>query len=276
MTPASLVIGVLGVGALGLCATIVVWHSMLEWIPSGASGEALRTRIAEATRRLSATLAAGFVAGLLIAGVGGRFFMRVVGATSGYSAQGRLTEAGEVVGRVTIGGSMFFVFFGAGIGLLGATGLYLLRAWLPARSVTAGLLGAGIGAGVLARPLDLLAPNSIDFEILGPLWLAVGFAVGLIMLLGTTTCVLADRWVQWWPKPTFSVRGICGLLPLLPLILSGPGAVIVPFLIAGRTARPERQRIDATPKDRVFAAVLVVAAVAGWVWTLIAVVEIII
>jgi len=130
MSPASLVIGVLGVGALGLCATIVVRHSTLEWIPSGASGEAPPTRIAEATRRLSATLAAGFVAGLLIAGVGGCFFMRVVGADS------------------------------------------------------------------LARPLDLLAPESIDFEILGPLWLAVGFAVGLIMLLGTATCVLADRWVQ--------------------------------------------------------------------------------
>jgi len=40
MSPASLVIGVLGVGALGLCATIVVRHSTLEWIPSGASGEA--------------------------------------------------------------------------------------------------------------------------------------------------------------------------------------------------------------------------------------------
>ncbi|MGA0239670.1 MAG: hypothetical protein ACO3PD_14930, partial [Acidimicrobiales bacterium] len=121
-----------------------------------------------------------------------------------------------------------------------------------------------------------LAPESIDFEILGPLWLAVGFAVGLIMLLGTATCVLADRWVQQWPKPTCSVRGICGLLPFLPLILSGFGAVIVPVLIAGRTARPERQRIDATRKDQVFAAVLVVAAVAGWAWTLAAAVEIII
>jgi len=51
-------------------------------------------------------------------------------------------------------------------------------------------------AGSFASPLDLPAPESIDFEILGPLWLAVGFAVGLIMLLGTATCVLADRWVQ--------------------------------------------------------------------------------
>ena len=133
-----------------------------------------------------------------------------------------------------------------------------------------------VGADSLARPLDLLAPESIDFEILGPLWLAVGFAVGLIMLLGTATCVLADRWVQQRPKPTCSVRGICGLLPFLPLILSGLVAVIVPVLIAGRTARPERQRIDATPKDQVFAAVLVVAAIAGWAWTLAAAAEIIV
>jgi len=52
--------------------------------------------------------------------------------------------------------------------------------------------------------------------------------------------------------------------------------VIVSVLIAGRTARPERQRIDATPKDQVFAAVLVVAAIAGWAWTLAAAAEIIV
>jgi hypothetical protein len=272
---ANLVIGVLGVAALGLCATMVARHLTLEWTPSGVSGEPRQTRMADAAQRLSATLAAGFVAGALVVGVGGRFFMRVVGATSGDSAQGRLTEASEVVGRVTIGGSVFFFFFGAGIGVLGAAGLYLFRAWLPLKSVTAGVLGAGVGAGLLARPTDLLAPESIDFEILGPRWFAVGFAVVLILLLGTTTCVLADRWVQRWPKPALSIRGVCGLLPLLPLILSGPGGVIIPVLLAGRTVWPERRQVDSTPKDRVIAAVLIVVAAAGWMWTLAAGVEIV-
>ena len=42
--------------------------------------------------------------------------MSVALATSGDSAQGRLTEAEEVVGRVTAGGSIFFTFLGAGNG----------------------------------------------------------------------------------------------------------------------------------------------------------------
>ena len=52
--------------------------------------------------------------------------MRIIGATSDEAAaQRRLTEAGEVVGVVTGGGTVFFVFLGAGIGLLGGLGYFV-------------------------------------------------------------------------------------------------------------------------------------------------------
>ena len=236
-------------------------------------GDDLPSRVREATRRLAATLAAGFVGGLIVAGVGGRFFMRAIGATSDEDAQGRLTEAGEVVGRVTLGGSIFFVFLGAGIGSLGALGLYAARAWLPRRSVVAGLVVAGIGAGLLARPTELLAPESVDFEILGPLWFAVLFALLLIVLLGSATTVLADRWVRRWPAPALSIQGVAGLVPLVPLIVLGPGVVVVPVLVACRTTWPES--VSGGRRATVIGTGLLIAAAVGWAWTLAAGVEIV-
>ena len=54
--------------------------------PSTAAFDALRT--------LACVLTAGFVAGLLVVGFGGRLAMRVLAATSGSTAQGRSTDAG--------------------------------------------------------------------------------------------------------------------------------------------------------------------------------------
>ncbi len=272
---ASAIVSVLGIAALLFATSIVVRGMREERVPGTGERPAAGERLREATRRLSATLGAGFVGGLLVAGFGGRFFMRAVGATSNDAAQGRLTEAGEVVGKVTFGGTVFFLFLGAAVGVLGAAGFAAVRAWLPVRSVAAGLVAAGIGSGLLARPTELLAPDSVDFVILGPVWFAVAFALFIVLVLGATTAVLADRWVRVWPAPALSIRGALGLLPLVPILLLGPGAVIVPALVAARTVWPE----TTTPGQRAgpglaAAAVLVAGGVVGWAWTLVTAVEI--
>ena len=46
----------------------------------------------------------GLASGIPVAGAGGRLGMRLLAATAGDAAQGRMTEADEVVGRITIGG----------------------------------------------------------------------------------------------------------------------------------------------------------------------------
>ncbi len=61
--------------------------------------------------RWPASSAPACVAGFLVPGLGGRLFMRVLAATSGSGAQGRLTEADEVVGDITFDGSLGFVIF---------------------------------------------------------------------------------------------------------------------------------------------------------------------
>lgn len=186
----------------------------------------LARRLRETVRGAAAAVTGGTLAGFLVAGFGGRLLMRIIGATSDEAAaQRRLTEAGEVVGVVTGGGTAFFVFFGAGIGLLGGVAYFLVRPWLPRRSVAAGVVAAGIGAGVLARPIDLLNPESVDFEILGPRWPAVAMALLLIVGLGVVGAVLIDTFTRSWPEPAATRKGVAGIAPLAVVLGFGPGRV---------------------------------------------------
>ncbi len=57
---------------------------------------------------VTVAVVSGIGSGLLIAGAGGRLAMRLLAATAGDGAQGRETEAEEIVGRITTGGSIGF------------------------------------------------------------------------------------------------------------------------------------------------------------------------
>jgi hypothetical protein len=144
-------------------------------------------------RTVAVIASAGLVAGLAVAGLGGRLVMRVLATTSGDAAQGRLTEAGEVVGRITSEGTVgFIVFVGLFASVLAATGHLVLRRWLPA---TAGRAGLVLGLVLLgtAGVSDPLAPENVDFRLLRPTWLAVALVVATGLLLGTTLATLAAR-----------------------------------------------------------------------------------
>jgi hypothetical protein len=81
---------------------------------------------------LAVAMAAGATAGILGAGAGGRLVMRLLAVTAGADAQGRVTEAEEIVGRITVDGTIgFVVFTGLFVGLPSAAGYLLLRRWLP-------------------------------------------------------------------------------------------------------------------------------------------------
>ena len=269
---AKVVVTLFSLAGVLTAGLLVVWLRATERPPAmGSDGDGLAGRLGETVRGAAAAAAGGTLAGLLVAGFGGRLMMRIIGATSDdAAAQRRLTEAGEVVGVVTGGGTAFFVFFGAALGLLGGLAYFLVRRWLPDRSVTAGLVAAGIGAGVLARPTDLLNPESIDFEILEPRWLSVVLALLLIVGLGVVGGVLIDSFTQRWPPPALTFKGVAGLVPLVVLLGLGPGAVIVAAVLAVKTVvRPGRLSAgrDVT---RIASALLIAAGAVGWLWTLIA------
>ena len=150
---------------------------------------------------IGASLVAGVAAGVLAAGAGGRLMMRLLAATSP-DVQGSLTEAGEKVGEITVGGTLGFTFFaGVPAGVLSGA-LYALVAPLLPRG-----RAAGIALGVLllvlaATRIEPLRSDSVDFLLLDPAWLAVlGFGV-LALFQGMLVAALAPE------PPAISSRSV--------------------------------------------------------------------
>ena len=144
-------------------------------------------------RQLGAALAAGVGAGVLATGAGGRLVMRLLAITSA-DVEGSLTEAGETVGEITIGGTLgFIIFTGLAAGLLSAVLYALVRPLLPPGRVGGPILGALLLVLVGSR-VDPLRSDNFDFALVGPAWLAVlSFSV-LAIFHGTLVVALASRW----------------------------------------------------------------------------------
>jgi hypothetical protein len=252
------------VSSIGVAATLVAvlvatrwWRLPVRGRPPATGDHAAHA--ADAFRTIGATLAAGCLAGLLVVGGTGRLVMRILGATSP-EVQGRLTDAGERVGEITLTGSLGFALFGGlAAGVLGA-GIYLVVR--PLAGARAGLTGLVTGV-LLTATLgvdDPLSPDNSDFTILGPTWLAILLLLATATLFGITTGSLAarlqavadgDRWTRWLPCAALVVA----LLPPLPLVVAA--------YVAGRAAAAGRltDRLEAPPAT-VVGRIATVAAVA--------------
>jgi hypothetical protein len=184
--------------------------------------------------------AAGGATGLLVVGAGGRLAMRLLAVTAGDDAQGALTEADEIVGDVTIGGTVGFFLF---IGLLGGalTGvLYVaVQRWLPAGRFR-GFWFGGLLFVCLATRLDPLRASNEDFDIVGPSWLAILVFGVLALAQGAAIASFTARWSQTQPLIT-SGRAIPRYLPLVPFLLFFPVPVGI-ALAAGVNALIARMR----------------------------------
>ncbi len=175
---------------------------------------------------LAVATVAGLGSGVLLAGAGGRLAMRLLAATAGDAAQGRLTEADETVGRITVGGTVGFIIF-TGLFFGGASGaLYLIvRRWLP-QGRPGGVAFGGLLLVVLSTRLEPLRAENPDFEIVGPSWLAVAVFSTLVTAHGMLVAALAGRYSRSLPLISRRRRALAGHGPLL---LLGPMApVMVP------------------------------------------------
>jgi hypothetical protein len=215
---------------------------------------------------VTVALVSGLGAGILAAGAGGRLVMRLLAVTSGTDAQGRITEAEQVVGRITADGTLgFVVFSGIPIGLLTAILYLLLRRWLPA-----GRLG-GLTLGVLllvvaGTRIDPLRANNDDFAIVGPAWLAVVAFVVLGLLHGLVVTSLAGRYSRALPLFTRQPRVLAAYSPLLLFILLFPLLAAIPVIILAGLVAVLVSRIPpvvAAWRDRRMAAAGRVALVAA-------------
>ena len=172
----------------------------------------------------------GLVVGTLVVGPGGRLAMRLLAATSP-DAQGLETDADEVVGKITLTGTVGFVlfvgiFFGLAVGLI-----YVL----VARAFPHGLLGGALyGATLLvvfSWWLDPLRADNKDFDILVPGWLSVATFIVIGLLTGAVTAPVAGRigavvrepklwWVVWLaPLGLLTLGALANLPPVLGVLV---------------------------------------------------------
>jgi hypothetical protein len=157
----------------------------------------------EAARRFAwyaaLALAGGVIAGVLVIGAGGRLAMRLLAVTAGDGAQGQITEADEIVGRISLDGTIGFVLFNGVFGGIVFSGPYLiLRRFLPPGRLGGVAFGLGLLV-VLGTTLDPLRPENRDFDIVGPGWLAVAVFSALAVAFGVALAAVMARLSQWLP-----------------------------------------------------------------------------
>lgn len=236
--------------AVGLIA-VARWGGCAIAVPDRP--EAIeRMPVGEVARRyvwwVSVAAAGGIGAGVFAA-VGGRLVMRLLAATSP-DARGRLTEAAEVVGVITVEGTIaLFIFGGLPAGVLSVILYLVIRRWLPS-----GVLG-GFCFGLLllllvSTRLEPLRPGNFDFRIVGPGWLSLLTFGLLIVLHGMLVAAVVGRYSQSLPLLATPLRtndrattarywALVPLLVLFPLAILafiGGVAVLLGSLLVRNTA----------------------------------------
>jgi hypothetical protein len=158
-----------------------------------------------------------------------------IAAMAAPEARGMLTENGNVVGEITLAGTLaLLVFAGIGAAVLGAGALVVFNPWLPRRTVQRGLVFGGF---VLALAGTLvLDPANADFVLLGNRALNVAMFSSLFPAFGlvaSATTSFLDRRVP--AAASFSPRQWAAMVVVaLPIV---PGIVGV-ALIAPRLGLP--------------------------------------
>jgi hypothetical protein len=190
-----------------------------------------RTPFSNFIRVLAATAMAGMVAGVIVGGIGSRLAMRILAITSAPQATGILTENGNRVGEITLGGTLALLLVGGLLlGPIGGVAYLGVRRWLPGPAWVKGLSFGFLLLAVFG--LGILNPGNADFTRLGPKSLSVTLFALLFPLFGLTLAPLAERLIRSFPAPWPPRRASLVYVPLLPVaVVTFP--VSIPLLIVG-------------------------------------------
>src|SRR5215211_2829511 len=180
---------------------------------------------------LALAVTAGFGAGILAAGAGGRLAMRLLAVTAGADAQGRITEAQQVVGRITVDGTLGFIVFTALFFGLASGAIYLLLHRLLPTGWAGGLAYGALLLVVAGTRLEPLRRGNPDFDLVGPGWVSVLAFTALVVFHGALVAALAGRFSRAVPLLAAQPRAIAVYAPLLLLTLPGPGVALVLIIV---------------------------------------------
>jgi hypothetical protein len=187
--------------------------------PSRSLGDAMAARL----RETAIVVVGSGIAGALVGGLGSRIVMRLA-ALAAPEARGMLTENGNVVGDITLEGTIaLMIFAGLSSTVFGAGAFVVARPWLPRRTIPRGLvfgvfLLAVTGAAVIDK-------GNADFVILGDRLLNVAMFSALFVAFGlvaSSAVTVLDRRVP--PATSLSPRmwavtAVCAL-PVIPGLLA--------------------------------------------------------
>lgn len=262
-------------GALVLVALVCSyrWRSVEALQPDPPVGRA--ERLVRWVWWVQLLLLTAVTTGVLVVGAGGRLAMRLLAATAGDTAQRRITEADEVVGKVTVDGTVSFVMFvGLFAGLLSAGLWFGLRRLLPPRWLGGLLFGAALLV-VLGTRNEPLRPGNEDFDLVGPWWVAVLAFAALALAQGVAVATFAARLSRWLPLPGRNLRSLTYVLLLLlvPIFPLGLAAVAggLAYVFAGPLLERARRWLTAPTPTRIAQAalaVVVLVAAPGFVLAL--------
>jgi hypothetical protein len=213
---------------------------------------------------VTVAVVSGLASGVLLAGAGGRLAMRLLAATAGDGAQGRITEAEEVVGEITVGGTIGFVLFtGLIFGVASGALFLLIRRWLPAGRL-GGLAFGGLLLVVAASRVDPLRRDNPDFDIVGPGWVSVIVFGAVVVAHGMAVADVAGRYSRALPLVSRRRRDLLAYAPLL-LLMPVVGVLLPVVVVGAATTLAGRARgvVAAVRSPRVTAAgrVVLVAVV---------------
>lgn len=176
---------------------------------------------------------AGLIVGVALAGVGGRLIMRLA-ALLVPSADGALTENGNRIGDITLGGSLgLIVAIGLLFGAVAGSLWVVIRPWLPRSRLARSVVTIPIALALGTR--GLIEARNRDFDVLEHDPLVVASLIGLVALFGPAL-VIADAWLdRRLPHPAPADRKVIAgfgavtfigltltLLVVVPMYLGSP------------------------------------------------------
>ena len=190
--------------------------------PSGVTVE-----VAELIRHIGIVGIVGVSLGLIVGGIGGRVLMRIAAVVAPDRVTGLTTENGNVIGDITVGGTIaLLIFVGILFGGIGAVAYVISERWLSWTGAFRPLVFSILLLAV-ASPI-VLHSNNIDFLLVGNYELIVGMFGALFLLYGIPLPLLASALERRLPevnpdRPLQSVGVYLGLV--------GFGGIFALFLV---------------------------------------------
>lgn len=201
---------------------------------AAADGERVVSPASDVLRDIARGGFAGILVGIFVAGLGGRLVMRLATILH-EDTVGRITENGEVIGRISFNGTMALIVFGGlGMGLMAGVIWVIVGPWMPGQGVRRAAVTA-LAAVALGTPA-LVQRFNPDFVVLSHDPLVLAMLLALVAAVGFSIA-LVDGILDRRLPPAFSGVGVASTVYLIVTLLGL--VLIVPIVVAILLDQPD-------------------------------------